>query len=78
LHLGLQGSGYFHSNRLVTSPSVRVERPVVSAGTGDLLSTCMMLLHHHNDLAIKHKLAFANLVVAEYLSGKRVFLEELS
>lgn len=78
LHLGTRGSGYYQSGRLVTSPCVPVERPVHLAGTGDLLSVCMMLLHHRNDIPIEDKLAVANHIVADYVSGRREMLEELA
>jgi len=77
LHLGDRGSGYYCDGRLVTSPCMPVDRPVHLAGTGDLLSVCMMLLHHRGDIPIEDRLALANQVVAEYVAGRREMLSEL-
>jgi 2-dehydro-3-deoxygluconokinase len=77
LHLGTRGSGYYSNGLLVTSPCVPVVRAVTLAGTGDLLSTCMILLHHQVDVPVAERLAVANRIVAGYISGRREMMGEL-
>jgi sugar/nucleoside kinase (ribokinase family) len=71
IHLGEQGAGYFCGGDLVTEPCAPVSRHVNSAGTGDLLSVCMMLLHHRTDVPIAEKLRLANRIVGEFIEGRR-------
>jgi sugar/nucleoside kinase (ribokinase family) len=71
VHLGANGAGYFANGQWVTEPPCFVHHPVHSTGTGDVLSVCMMLLHHRLDLSIEHKLRFANRIVGEFMEGRR-------
>ncbi len=74
IHRGGRGSGYWSGTELVCEPCAPVTRQVHSAGTGDLLSCCMMLLHHRTDVPPAAKLRLANRVVAEFIEGRRVLL----
>lgn len=74
VHLGKRGSGYYSGGKLICAPCAPVTRYVNSAGTGDLLSTCMMLLHHRTDVSPLDKLQLANRVVAEFIEGRRALL----
>jgi hypothetical protein len=61
-------------NQLVVESSVPVREQVNATGCGDLLSTCMMLLHKRMEIPISERLRLANRIVAEYIEGKRDFL----
>jgi sugar/nucleoside kinase (ribokinase family) len=77
VHLGAQGAGYFADGQWVTEPPCLVHQPVHSTGTGDVLSVCMMLLHHRLDLSIEQKLRFANGIVGEFMEGRRQLIPSL-
>ena len=77
VHMGAQGSGYFSAGRLIVEPCVPVQKLVNTAGTGDLLSACMILLHAHQEISITEKLRLANRVVAEFIEGRRDLLPAL-
>lgn len=77
LHMGAQGAGYCRSGQLVVEPRAPVRRQINATGTGDLLSVCMMLLHHRQDIPIVEKLRLANRIVADFIEGKRDFLSPL-
>jgi sugar/nucleoside kinase (ribokinase family) len=77
VHLGAQGAGYFADGQWVTEPPCLVHHPVHSTGTGDVLSVCMMLLHHRLDLAIAQQLRFANQIVGEFMEGRRQLIPSL-
>jgi sugar/nucleoside kinase (ribokinase family) len=77
VHLGAQGAGYFADGQWVTEPPSLVHQPVQSTGTGDVLSVCMMLLHHRLDLSIERKLRFANGIVGEFMEGRRQLIPSL-
>lgn len=69
VHLGARGAGFYRSNRLLVVPPTPVERPVHSAGTGDVLSVCAALLNEHSD--VEANLRLANTIVAEYMEARR-------
>jgi sugar/nucleoside kinase (ribokinase family) len=71
VHLGADGAGYYDGRRLTVAPAVPVSRYQNTAGTGDLLSVCMMLLHNRDDIPPADRLRLANRIVAEYIEGKR-------
>lgn len=77
VHLGAQGAGYFADGHWITEPPSPVRHPVNSTGTGDVLSICMILLHHRTDLSIEQKLRFSNAIVAEFMEGCRQFIPSL-
>jgi sugar/nucleoside kinase (ribokinase family) len=71
IHQGAEGAGYFSAGRLVNRPPAPVKRSAMATGTGDVLSVCMMLLHHRTDLTMAEKLDVANGIVAEFIEGQR-------
>jgi len=75
--MGAQGAGYFREGRFIVSPAAPVERHRNTAGTGDLLSVCMMLLHGRDDVTSLDRLRLANTIVAQYIEGRRDFLAPL-
>ena len=77
VHMGEDGAGYFHRGRLTVCPSVPVRRHQNSAGTGDLLSVCMMLLYG-DESSPDDQLRLANRIVAEYIEGTRQVIPELA
>ena len=77
IHMGAEGAGYYTGGKLLVEPSAPVKQFVNTAGTGDLLSVCLMLLYARKDIPIRAKLGFANRVVAEFIEGRRDFLPAL-
>jgi sugar/nucleoside kinase (ribokinase family) len=77
VHLGTEGAGYYYEGRLVREPCVPAPSVVNSTGTGDVLSVCMMLLHHRQEVPVAEKLRLANRIVSEYMAGQRSFVPEL-
>lgn len=77
VHMGAKGAGYYDGKQLIVEPCVPVKQFVNTAGTGDLLSVCMMLMHSHRDVPVAQKLRLANRVVAEFIEGKRDVLPTL-
>jgi sugar/nucleoside kinase (ribokinase family) len=77
VHMGAQGAGYFSRNEFAVEPPAPVERRMMATGTGDVLSVCLMLLHHRADLAAAEKLRLANRIVAEFIEGKRALIPTL-
>jgi sugar/nucleoside kinase (ribokinase family) len=77
VHLGAEGAGYYADGCWQTAPPAPVKRRVVATGTGDVLSVCLMLLHHRADIPVTEKLAFANGIVADFLEGGRKLIPEL-
>jgi sugar/nucleoside kinase (ribokinase family) len=67
VHLGAEGSGYYHQGRLIVEPAVPASKQVNTTGTGDVLSVCLMLLHREPDISAK--LRFANQVVTQFIEG---------
>ena len=77
VHLGEQGAGYFTDGKLVTVPPVPARQRVMATGTGDVLSVCMMLLHHRAEIPVEQRLRLANSVVTEFIEGRRVLIPTL-
>jgi len=77
LHLGKKGAGYFHNDKLWIEPPAPVKSHVNATGTGDVLSVCLMLLHHRADIAVPEKLRLANTIVSQFIEGKRQFIPSL-
>jgi len=71
IHLGAEGAGYYTGGKLLVEPSAPVKQLVNTAGTGDLLSVCLMLLHSRKEIPIPEKLGLANRIVSEYIEGRR-------
>jgi len=74
VHMGAQGAGYFAKNEWIIQPPNPAEHPVNSTGTGDVLSICMILLDARQDLSIQQKLQLSNIVVREFMEGRRQFI----
>jgi sugar/nucleoside kinase (ribokinase family) len=74
IHLGANGAGYFHNGQLIVEPPVLAKTQVNTTGTGDVLSTCMMLLHEQTDVSMQTKLRLANTIVSEFIEGQRPFI----
>jgi len=77
VHMGAQGAGYFSAGQLTVEPCAPVRQLVNMAGTGDLLSACMILLHARQEFSIVEKLRLANRIVAEFIEGRRDLLPAL-
>jgi len=71
IHLGAEGAGYYAGGKLLVEPAAPVKQLVNTAGTGDLLSVCLMLLHSRKEIPIPEKLHLANRIVSEYIEGRR-------
>jgi len=78
LHLGAEGAGYFQQGVLEVEPPAPVTARVNATGTGDVLSVCMMLLHHQTEIPIQTKLKLGNTIVAEFIEGKRPMIPAIS
>jgi sugar/nucleoside kinase (ribokinase family) len=70
VHLGDRGAGWYHQGALTIEPPRPVGARVNATGTGDVLSVCMMLLHHRTEIAIPDRLRTANAIVAQFIEGK--------
>jgi sugar/nucleoside kinase (ribokinase family) len=77
VHLGAQGAGYFQGGSMTVEPAVPAAKLVNNTGTGDVLSTCMMLLHHRTEVPVAQRLRLANTIVSEFLEGRRQFIPVL-
>lgn len=77
VHLGAKGAGYYANGELITEPPAPVQTQLHTTGTGDVLSVCMMLLHHRADIAIRERLRLANTIVAEFMEGRRTLIPPL-
>jgi sugar/nucleoside kinase (ribokinase family) len=78
VHMGKEGAGYFCGDQLlIVKPPGLVTRPAIATGTGDVLSVCMMLMHHRTDVPTEEKLHLANCIVAEFIEGQRQLIPTL-
>lgn len=77
IHMGEQGAGYFQDHALTVAPPVPAARRVNATGTGDVLSVCMMLLHHQCDIPLLDRLQLSNSIVSEFIEGKRQLIPPL-
>ena len=77
IHLGADGAGYYDGRQLTVAPAVPVRQYKNTAGAGDLLSVCMMLLHGRDEIPLADRLRLANTIVAEFIEGKRGVIPEL-
>jgi 2-dehydro-3-deoxygluconokinase len=77
VHLGSKGAGYYHRGTLITAPPAPVRCQLNTTGTGDVLSVCLMLLHHRPDISILDRLHLANSIVAEFMEGRRSLIPPL-
>jgi sugar/nucleoside kinase (ribokinase family) len=77
VHMGEQGAGYFQNRALIVEPPVPADSRVNTTGTGDILSVCMMLLHHHNEIPVREKLRLSNSIVSEFIENRRQLIPQL-
>jgi sugar/nucleoside kinase (ribokinase family) len=77
VHLGSDGAGYYREGRLIVEPAAPVRETIHSTGCGDVLSVCLMLLHHRSDLEISSRLRLANQIVGEFMEGRRQLIPPL-
>jgi len=77
LHMGAEGAGFFSRQESIVQPAHPVQRRVMSTGTGDVLSVCMMLLHRDAAIPLPDKLRLANQIVADFIEGRRDFIPRL-
>jgi 2-dehydro-3-deoxygluconokinase len=78
VHLGAEGAGWYERGELTVCPAVPVRQYANTAGTGDLLSVCMMLLHGRDDIPMMDRLRLANTIVAEFIEGRRGVIPTLA
>ncbi len=78
IHMGADGAGYYDRDQLTVAPAGPVRRYQNAAGTGDLLSVCMMLLHDCEDIPPRDRLQLANTIVADYIEGRRAIIPDLT
>jgi 2-dehydro-3-deoxygluconokinase len=78
VHLGDRGAGWFGPEGLVIEPPVPAGSRLHTAGTGDVLSVCMMLLHHRADAGVRERLRLSNRIVSQFIEGKRVLIPPLA
>ncbi len=71
VHMGAEGAGYYCRGQWTVSPAIAVRQYWNTAGTGDLLSVCMMLLHGRDEIPLGERLRLANVIVSEYIQGDR-------
>jgi sugar/nucleoside kinase (ribokinase family) len=77
VHLGSEGAGFYQNGKLVTVKPVPASRQVNTTGTGDVLSVCMMLLDHRQDISAPDKLLLANRIVSEFIEDRRKLIPML-
>ncbi|HRI16398.1 MAG TPA: carbohydrate kinase family protein, partial [Verrucomicrobiota bacterium] len=78
VHLGDRGAGWFDRNGLIVAPPVPAKTRVNATGTGDVLSVCMMLLHHETGVEKLDCLHLANTIVSEFIEGRRQLIPALA
>jgi len=61
-----QGAGWFNGDELVVEPPAPIQRQGMATGTGDVLSVCLMLMHHRPDIPCR-KTSPRHAVVADSL-----------
>ncbi|MGO8927637.1 MAG: carbohydrate kinase family protein [Limisphaerales bacterium] len=74
VHLGARGAGYWADGKLAIEPPSPARTTLNTTGTGDVLSTCMILLHARSDLSAQEKLRYSNQVVREFIEGSRTLI----
>jgi sugar/nucleoside kinase (ribokinase family) len=74
VHLGARGAGFWSDGKLIVQPPIPARAIVNSAGTGDVLSICMILLHGRTNLSIQEKLRFSNQIAREFMEGERTLI----
>jgi 2-dehydro-3-deoxygluconokinase len=78
VHMGSAGAGHYENGRLETAPPAPVVRVVHSAGCGDVLSVCMMLLHGCPGAPPLERLRLSNQIAAGFMEGRLELIPELA
>ena len=78
VHLGAEGAGCFQRGEFIIEPPVPAQIHVNTTGTGDVLSVCTMLLHHHTGVPMRERLRLANAIVSQFVEGKRQMIPTLA
>jgi sugar/nucleoside kinase (ribokinase family) len=78
VHLGSKGAGYYQDGAWLIEPPATVRSYVNSAGTGDILSVCLMLQHQRTDTGIAERLRAANGIVAQFMEGSLSLIPALA
>lgn len=78
VHLGVEGAGFYHQGRLLIEPAVPAAARINATGTGDVLSTCMMLLGQSAGLSPQAQLKVANIIVSEFIAGKHQVIPSIA
>ncbi len=78
VHLGDKGAGHYSHGILEIEPPAAVRSMANMAGTGDVLSICMMLLHQHPEMNVRNRLRLSNAIVGEFIEGRRQFIPNLA
>ena len=76
-HLGAKGAAAISNGELIIEPPAPLQKHLHTTGTGDVLSVCMILLHHRADIAIRERLRLANTIVADFMEGRRTLIPPL-
>ncbi len=77
VHMGAEGAGYYRQGHWTVAPAVPVARFRNNAGTGDLLSVCVMLLHGCDEIELEDRLQLANTIVSQFIEGRRDLMSVL-
>ena len=77
VHMGSDGAGLYRNGNLTVEAACPIDRQVHTTGCGDVLSVCMIGLHHRTDLSTQEKLRTANAIVASFIEGHLSLLPEL-
>jgi 5-dehydro-2-deoxygluconokinase len=77
VHLGAKGAGYYARGQWLTVKPTPVRKHQMATGTGDVLSVCMMLMHHQTNIPVRQKLRLANSIVAQFMEGRRPLIPAL-
>jgi sugar/nucleoside kinase (ribokinase family) len=78
LHLGSEGAGFYQNGSLVVEPPSPIRVQIHTTGCGDVLSVCMMLLHHRHDLSVAERLQIANRIVGRFMEGELDLIKKLA
>ena len=78
VHLGDKGAGFFQHGEFMIEPPLPAQTHINATGTGDVLSVCTMLLHHHTTTPVRERLRLANGIVSQFIEGKRHMIPALA
>jgi sugar/nucleoside kinase (ribokinase family) len=78
VHLGARGAGYYFGDSMEVEPPAPTKCQVNAAGTGDILSVCMMLLDERAEISTQEQLRLSNAIVGQYIEGSRRLIPPLA